>query len=126
MVAGLQLRHPDKSIPTPPEVTEWRERMPYHELVGSLNYIAVATRPDIAYAVGRLASFLDCYLQDHWTATVRVLRYRKGTKTLLLVLGGTHAPSLLGYSDADFANCKDTSWSISGYCYSLGSGIVSW
>ena len=126
MVAGLQLRRPDKSIPTPPEVTEWREQTPYRELVGSLNYIAVATCPDIAYAVGQLASFLDCYLQDHWTTAVRVLHYLKGTKTLSLVLGGTCAPSLLGYSDTDFANCKDTSQSISGYCYSLGSGIISW
>jgi len=126
MVAGLQLCCPDKSIPTPPEVTEWRERMLYHELVSSLNYIMVATHPDIAYAVGQLASFLDCFLHDHWTTAVHILHYLKATKTLSLVLGGTHAPSLLGYSDADFANCKNTSWSISGYCYSLGSGIISW
>jgi len=116
MVAGLQLCYPDKSIPTPPEVTKWREQMLYCELVGSLNYIIIATCPDIAYAVGQLASFLDCFLQDHWTTAIHILHYLKGTKTLLLVLGGTCAPSLLGYSDADFANCKDTSQSISGYC----------
>jgi len=126
MVAGLQLRHLDKSIPIPSEVTKWRERTPYCELVGSLNYIAVATQPDIAYSVGRLASFLDCFQQDHWTAAICVLRYLKNTRTLSLVLGGTRPPSLLGYSDADFANCKDTSRSVSGYCYSLGSGVVSW
>jgi hypothetical protein len=36
------------------------------------------------------------------------------------------SPSLLGYSDTDYANCKDTSRSVSGYCYSLGSGVISW
>ncbi len=34
--------------------------------------------------------------------------------------------SLIGYSDSDFANCRDTSCSISGYSFSLGSGTVSW
>ena len=109
MVAGLQLRHPDKSIPIPSEVTKWRERTPYRELVGSLNYIAVATQPDIAYSVSQLASFLDCFQQDHWTAAIHVLRYLKNTRTLSLVLGGTRPPSLPGYSDADIVNCKDTS-----------------
>ena len=67
MVAGLQLRRPDRSVPTPPEVADWAARTLYRGLIGSLNYIAVATRPDIAYAVGRLASFLDCFHQEHRT-----------------------------------------------------------
>jgi hypothetical protein len=73
MIAGLHLRHPDKSAPVPLEISEWVECTPYHELIGSLNYIAVATCPDIAFAVGRLASFLDCYCPEHWSAAIRVL-----------------------------------------------------
>ena len=126
MVAGLQLRRPDKSSPIPPEVAEWIARTPYRELIGSLNYIAVATHPDIAFAVGRLASFLDCFREEHWSAAIRVLRYLKGTKSLSLVLRGTRPSSLIGWSDADYANCKDTSRSVSGYCYSLGGAMVSW
>jgi len=126
MVAGLQLRRPDKSSPTPPEVSDWIAQTPYRELIGSLNYIAVATRPDIAFAVGRLASFLDCFREEHWSVAIRVLRYLKGTKSISLVLGGTRPSSLIGWSDTDYANCKDTSRSISGYCYSLGGAMVSW
>ena len=102
------------------------QRTPYRELVGSLNYLAVATRPNLAFAVGRLASFLDCYRPEHWTAAIRVLRYVKGTRDLALVLGGTTLPSLRGHSDSEYANCPDTSRSISGYCFTLGSGVVSW
>jgi Reverse transcriptase (RNA-dependent DNA polymerase) len=126
MVPGLQLRRPDKSLPTPPDIVAWAERTPYRSLVGSLMYIAIGTRPDIAYAVGRLASFLDCYRPEHWEAAIRVLRYLKGSRSLSLTLGGSNSIHLTGYSDSDYANCPDTSRSISGYCFSLGSGMISW
>jgi len=82
----------------PPETAAWVARTPYRELVGSLNYIAVATRPDIAYAAGHLASFLGCYRPEDWTAAIRVLGYLKGTRALFLVLGGTNPLTLVGYS----------------------------
>jgi len=126
MVTGLQLSRPDKTTPPSQHILDWMKRTPYRELVGSLNYLAVATCPDISFAIGRLSSFLGCYHQKHWQAAIRVLRYVKGTRTLSLSLGGSSPPSLVGYSDSDFANCLDTSRSISSYCFSLGSGIISW
>src|SRR6266851_7512839 len=126
MVAGLQLCHPDPSIPLSSEISDWMNHTLYRALVGSLNYIAVATRPNIAFAVGRLAAFLDCYCPEHWSAGIRVLQYLKGTRSLCLTLGGTSSIRLIGYSDSDYANCVDTSRSIGGYCFSLGSGAISW
>lgn len=126
MVAGLHLQRPDKSVPVPMDVAEWIDRTPYRSLVGSLMYLAVATRPDISYAVGRLSSFLDCYRPEHWTAAIRVLRYLKSTRTYALTLGGWNSTTLSGYSDSDYANCIDTSRSIGGYCFTLGSGMISW
>jgi hypothetical protein len=126
MVTGLQLRRPDKSAPVPAEIAEWADKTPYRSLVGSLMYLSVATRPDISYAVGQLSSFLDCYRPEHWEAAIRVLRYLKGTRTYALTLGGKSPLALSGYSDFDYANCVDTSRSIGGYCFTLGSGMISW
>jgi len=89
-------------------------------------YIATGTRPDIAYAVGHLASYLDCYGLEHWEAAIQVLRYLKGTCLLCLRLGGTNPLQLIGHSDSDYANCPDTSRSIGGYCFTLGSRMVLW
>lgn len=76
--------------------------------------------------VGRLAFFLDCYREEHWNAAICVLCYVKGTRNFVLTLGGDSRPSLLGYADSDFANCPKTSRSIGGYCFSLGTGLISW
>ena len=126
MVAGLTLQKPDKTTLASTEVVEWAARTPYRKLVGSLMYLAVATRPDIAYAVSRLSSYLDCYGPEHWSAAIRILRYLKGTRDYVLVLGGTNPLRLSGYSDSDYANCLDTSRSVGGYCFTLGSGMISW
>ena len=126
MVAGLNLHHPDKTIPTPPEVVAWQAHTPYHALVGALNYVTIGTRPDIAFAIGRLSSFIDCYTPEHWSAAVRIIRYLKGTRTLGLTLGGKNLIHLVGYSDSNYANCAETSHSVSGYCFNLGSGAISW
>ena len=101
-------------------------RTPYRALIGSLMYLAVGTRPDISYAVGRLSSFLDYYRPEHWEAAIRVVRYLKGTRLLRLTIGGPNPIELRGFSDSDYANCIDTSRSVGGYVFTLGSGVLSW
>jgi hypothetical protein len=33
-------------------------------------YLALGTRPDIAYPVNKLSLFLDCYTTAHWMAAI--------------------------------------------------------
>lgn len=49
------------------------DNLPYRELVGSLTYLAVSTRPDISFAVSYLGQFNNCYGKEHWAAAKRVL-----------------------------------------------------
>ena len=112
MVQGLQICCPDKTMPIAPKVVKWMEDTPYCELVRSLNYIMVATQPDISFAVGCLASVLDCYRPKHWSAALQVLCYLKGTCHLHLVLGGLPTITLSGFSDSDYANCLELSHSM--------------
>ena len=109
MVPGLQILHPDTSLPVAEYVSAWIDCTPYRSLIGSLNYLAVATCPNISYAVGCLISVLDYYRPEHWDAAIRVVHYLKGTRLLTLDLGGENPIHALGYSDSDYNNCPDMS-----------------
>jgi hypothetical protein len=89
----------DQCPQTPEEVADM-SKVPYREAIGSLNYCAVATRPDIAFSVSLLAQFMDNPGRTHWDAMKSVFRYLKGTKDWKLVYGTTK-DGLEGYTDAD-------------------------
>jgi hypothetical protein len=65
--------------PSSPEEVEYMKDKPYIHAVGSLLYLATATRPDIAYAVGVLARFNSNPGVVHWKAVKHLFRYLKGT-----------------------------------------------
>ena len=57
------------------------ENRPYLSLVGSYLFVATNTRPDIAFAVGRLSRHLKKPSEEHCNASIRVLRYPESTVT---------------------------------------------
>ena len=53
--------------------------VPYASAVGSLMYVMVCTRPDVAHAVGVLSRFMSNLGKEHWTTVKLVFRYLSGT-----------------------------------------------
>src|SRR6202522_333476 len=89
-----------------PKTEEERKTMrnvPYREAIGALNWVAVGTRPDIAFVVGQLAQFMESPGKVHWEAVNRVLRYSKGTKDLRLTYGKRGTRGMKALVDADGA-----------------------
>jgi hypothetical protein len=126
----------DKSVPIHVSVHLSKEegelldlsRFPYPELIGSLMYLSVTTRPDICQAVGALARYMATPTDKHWNVAKGVLRYLLGTADLGLVYGDVSKETggLVGYCDADFAGDLDTRRSTTGYVYLLNGGAISW
>jgi hypothetical protein len=100
-------------------------RTSYQSAVGSLIYLMLGTRPDIAYAISVLSRY--CNNPDHtYEAGVkRVMRYLKGSKEYTLVYEG-NITLLSGYTDADWGGDPDTRRSTSGYVFNIGSAAISW
>ena len=87
---NVKLRRDDKvSRPVDPAV--------YQSMVGSLLYVATATRPDIAHAVGVVSKFNAKPSEVHLTAVKRIFRYLKGTSDLALKYKRTDNTVLTGY-----------------------------
>nr|AAN64998.1 Putative gag-pol polyprotein [Oryza sativa Japonica Group]ABF95728.1 retrotransposon protein, putative, Ty1-copia subclass [Oryza sativa Japonica Group] len=77
-----------------------RNQLEYSQIIGSLMYLASATRPDISFAVSKLSRFTSNPGDDHWRALERVMRYLKGTIELRLHYSG-YPTVLEGYSDSN-------------------------
>ncbi|GJT12261.1 reverse transcriptase domain-containing protein [Tanacetum coccineum] len=101
------------------------DQLEYSRAIGCLMYAMTSTRPDIAYAVGRLSRFTSNPSRQHWKAITRVFKYLRGTKDYGLSYVGY--PSVLeGYSDASWINHVEDSSSTSGWVFLLGGGAISW
>lgn len=51
--------------------------IPYRQAVGSLIYLATATRPDLAYAISIVSENLENPRTSDWCAVKRIFKYLK-------------------------------------------------
>src|SRR5271156_1390965 len=113
------------NCPKTDEVKATMKGVPYREAIGALNWLAVASRPDIAFVVGQLAQFLENPGRVHWEAAKQVMRYLKGTKEWKLVYGNDERRGLEGFTDDDGAS-QEHRRAISGFVVLIDGGAVSW
>jgi hypothetical protein len=99
-------------------------KVPYQEAIGSLMYTAIATHPNITFAVSTLSQFLDNPGEAHWEGVKRIFCYLAGTKDRTLTYR-EERHKLLGYTDVDGA-LQPHHQAISSYAFLLDGGAVSW
>ena len=119
---------------SPEEVDTFLQRE-YRAIVGSLMYLYQWTRPDLGFTVTFLSRYLHKPGEKHMQAAKHALRYLKGTIGLgirytrdleRLRVRDQQLNVLYALSDSDFAGCKDTSRSTSGYMILMNGGVVAY
>ncbi|RDY00692.1 Aldehyde dehydrogenase family 2 member B4, mitochondrial, partial [Mucuna pruriens] len=87
-----------------------------------------SSRPDLIFSASLLSRFMQSPSEIHFAVAKRVLRYLKGTTQF--EYGTSHKPSengrLAGYVDSDWVGNLDEMKSITGYSFTLGSGMFCW
>eukprot|EP00833_Pecoramyces_ruminatium_P006323 jgi/Orpsp1_1/1180355/evm.model.c7180000073074.2 len=96
----------------------------YRSAVGNLLYLAISTRPDIIYSVGKAARRAkDPNLED-WMGIVKIFRYLKGT--INYGLNFTRQHEICTYVDSDYAGDQETRRSTTGFLITIGKTPTSW
>ena len=98
---------------------------PYREMVGSLMYAMVSTRPDLAQPLSIVSRYLSKPNSHHCNLVRHLYQYVRGNLNYELTFRPSTSLTLIGYADAAYGNnfeCKSTT----GYCFTLGGTIVSW
>jgi len=100
---------------------------PYREAIGSLMYLMIATRPDLAFVVSVLSRYMEKPQQQHWNGVKRVLKYVKGTIPYgISFIIDSNNTEMEAYCDADWAGDLDSRRSTSGWLCLLNGGPISW
>lgn len=102
--------------------------VPYEQIVGSLMYLMVCTRLDIALAMRKISRYMSNSGKVHSEVVKWIPRYLKSTVDNGLLFDGLldNAKSLFGYVDAYFKQDLDKSISTTGYVFTLGGGSINW
>ena len=98
----------------------------YQSIIGSLLYVQIGTRPDISFAVSRLAQYAANPSPNHLCLVQYVLSYLVGTQDVCLCYDGANGEGLYGYMDSSLADQTDDRHSTSGYVFLLANGAISW
>ncbi|GJY02818.1 retrovirus-related pol polyprotein from transposon TNT 1-94 [Tanacetum coccineum] len=97
----------------------------YRSMIGALMYLT-SSRPDIVHATCLCARYQAKPTEKHLKEVKRIFRYLRGTVNTGLWYSKDSGIELTGFSDADYAGCKDTFKSTSGGAQFLGEKLVSW
>ena len=103
------------------------EQVLYANVIGSIMYAMITTRPDLSFSMSLLSRFMSNPGSEHWSALKWVLRYINGTSHVGLdYCKRYNSLDLVGFVDSNFAGDKDTRKSTTAYVFMLGGNCVSW
>ncbi|GJW63358.1 ribonuclease H-like domain-containing protein [Tanacetum coccineum] len=97
----------------------------YRSMIGALMYLT-SSRLDIVHATCLCARYQAKPTEKHLKEVKRIFCYLWGTVNTGLWYTKDSGFELTGFSDADYAGCKDTFKSTSGGAQFLGEKLVSW
>ncbi|GJX02693.1 hypothetical protein Tco_0188609 [Tanacetum coccineum] len=97
----------------------------YYSMIGTLMYLT-SSRPNIVHATCLCARYQAKPTEKHLKEVKRIFHYLWGTVNMGLWYTKDSGFKLTGFSDVDYAGCKDTFKSTSGGAQFLGEKLVSW
>jgi hypothetical protein len=92
--------------------------------IGSIMYVVLCIRPDMAHAISLTSRYQYVPRLEHWTAVKNIFKYLRRTKAMFLVYGSEEELIPKCYVDASFDTDPGDSKSQSGYVFVMNGGAV--
>jgi hypothetical protein len=101
--------------------------LPYREVIGSIIYLMLATRPDIAFPISLLSRYQDKATDEHYKFAMQLLKYLRKSIGYNLVLGATDENfDIIAYCDSDWAGSLEDRKSTAGCIIKIGDSVITW
>ncbi len=118
----------EPGIPTDAEIESAR-KLPYRNLVGGLNYLAINTMPEISFACNLLARRNKGWSQAWFDVAVKVLKYCMCNRDKGVKYSKGKDPfgvnQIYSFGDTDLANDVESRKSMGGSIVSMNRGPIS-
>jgi Reverse transcriptase (RNA-dependent DNA polymerase) len=101
-------------------------RQKFQTVIGSLLYLMLGTRPDIAYAVIKMSQFSANPSEDHLNRVIYIMHYLAGTQDYKLIYDGSQSKGLIAYTDSDWAADAIKCRSTTSFFAKLAGSIICW
>ena len=112
--------------PLDEQFSQWFADFPYRSVVGALLYLAMNTRPDIAFPVGLLARYGHNITWNACLCASRLLAYVSTTAHLSIQYEAGETPDLHMFCDSDWASDKVNRRSCAAYIAFMCRGPIAW
>ena len=127
-------KHPKTPLPCGELTKSTTQAIPqeiyaYQQRIGSINFAAVITRPDVAHCASQLSQFLTNLSQHHIDCANKAFLYLAFEKKPAIMFDGQAfnlCTVFLASSDASYGNDLDTRQSSQGYRFLLFNGMINW
>ena len=101
------------------------DRQQYQSIIGSLLFVMLGTRLDIAFSVIKMSQYMANPMKEHIQKALHIVKYLGSTP--LLALSCTGGDSTLDcYCNSDWAGDLESQCSTSDYFIFMGNDMVSW
>ncbi|XP_057779777.1 secreted RxLR effector protein 161-like [Salvia miltiorrhiza] len=126
---GQHFKLSSEQKPKTKEEVRFMANIPYSNIVGSIMYCMICTRPDLSHAISVTSRYMSEPGKTHWEALKWILRYMRKTSDFGILFEQTNESQksvLIGYVDSDYAANVDTRKSQTSYIFTLHGAAMSW
>ncbi|KAL0373077.1 UNVERIFIED_CONTAM: Retrovirus-related Pol polyprotein from transposon TNT 1-94 [Sesamum calycinum] len=103
------------------------KNIPYSNAIGSIMFLMVCTRPDIAYSISCLSRYMSNAGLPHWETLKWLLKYLNSSANLgIMFFKCAKGVDLTGYVDSNYANDRDSRRSTTSYIFTLCGSCITW